>query len=497
MCGIIVVIGNNSKEKAEKCIQKISHRGKDNYTIKTYKNISFAFTRLAINDVSDKGNQPFEYNAYIGLFNAEIYNHLEIKNTYNFTQKGKSDTEIILPLYEKEQENIVSILDGFYSGIIYNKKTESLIFLKDYIGKKPLFFAYDNDTRYISSELKALPKIKYFEIIPKGISKLKDKKIIKVKTHSIDKSSNFSDDTLYSIIKNAVHKRTVDIKNEKIAIFLSGGLDSSIIAILASKILHLKHIQYYALLDKEHPDYAYIQIMKKSLNLNSNDFKMINLPSKKELISLIKELVYCTESYNPSIISNGIGSYLLSKEANRDGIKVVLTGDGADEMFMGYYNDDSISDIASLKEKQQNLINDLHFTELRRVDLTSMANTIEIRCPFLDKDIHTMVSTLKYNDFFGNDEKKLNKNILRKAFKEDLPKDIYNRPKVSFDVGSGIQKLMIEICKESGMTEEKYLKNIWNTFFIDTLSEVKENTYFYSYPVFNKVIPNRSHKYTL
>jgi len=222
---------------------------------------------------------------------------------------------------------------------------------------------------------------------------------------------------------------------------------------------------------------------------------MIELPSKKEFISIIKQVVYHTESYNPSIISNGIGTYILSKQAHEDGIKVVLTGDGADEMFMGYYDQDTLEESSVWRENHKNLINDLVTTELRRVDLTSMASSIEIRCPFLDRDIYNLVETFNYEDLFGNSKDKLNKNILRKFFKEELPKEIYSRKKVSFDVGSGLQKMMVDICREKEISEKDYLKSIWNDFFQKTLSQCRFDSYFYAYPAFDEVIPFRGKKY--
>jgi asparagine synthase (glutamine-hydrolysing) len=495
MCGIIVVIGDNSKEKAEKILKKIIHRGNDNIQIKTINNISFGFTRLAINDKSSNANQPFIYNNNLSVVNGEIYNHKSLKNKYDICTKSYSDIEILLPLYEKNEEHILEILDGFYSGVIYDNKKNKLIFVRDYIGKKPLFFAYDKNTQYITSELLALPKIEGFEIIPKGMSMLEDKKIIQIRKHIpkiLPKPSNIK---LYNMIENSVFKRIIDIKNTKIGIFLSGGLDSSIIAVIASKLFPDTKIHYYSILDEKHSDYKYVKIMHKFMRISSDEFSLIKLPNEKELIKILEQVVYHTQSYNPSIISNGICSYILSKKAKKDGVKVVLTGDGADEMFMGY-------DLPILKKKnsyiniQESLIKNLHTTELRRIDSTSMANTIEIRCPFLDKSIYDIINTLSNEDYFGDCEYSLNKNIIRKIFKKDLPFKVVNRKKESLDVGSGLQKMLVDLCKKSNITEEKYYKKIWNRFFEKTLSKVADDKYFSSYPAFDDVIKNRANKYT-
>ena len=495
MCGIVVVIGKNSREIAEKSIKKILHRGEDNYKVKTVNNISFAFTRLAINDESSKGDQPFEFDDYIGVSNAEIYNHLSLKKKYNLKLNSHCDTEVILPLYSQHKDSILEDLDGFYSSVIYDKEKDDLIIMRDYIGKKPLFFAYTHTHQYICSELKLLPNIEHFEIIPKGISRISKNKIQIVQEHKIKQELKPSSKELKKILERAIFKRVVDIQKNKIGIFLSGGLDSSIVAIVLSKLFPNLNIHYYSILDEEYPDYKYVKTMHKALNLTKHSYTQIELPSQEEFISIVEKVVYHTESYNPSIISNGIGTYLLSQEANKDGIKVVLTGDGADEMFMGYYDQESLNKNSSWKELHQTLLRDLDKTELRRVDLSAMANTIEIRCPFLDRDIYRVINSFSYEDFFGNNENTLNKNILREIFKEALPKEIYRREKVSFDVGSGLQKMMVGLCKEKGITEEAYLKDIWNHFFQKTLSKCSTDKYFYSYPVFDDVIPFRGRKY--
>jgi asparagine synthase (glutamine-hydrolysing) len=341
--------------------------------------------------------------------------------------------------------------------------------------------------------LLVLPKIEGFEIIPKGMSMLENKKIIQIRKHTPKILPKPSDINLYNMIENAVFKRIIDIKNTKIGIFLSGGLDSSIIAVIASKLFPNTKIHYYSILDEKHSDYKYVKIIHKFMKISSNEFSLIKLPNEKDLIRILDKVVYHTQSYNPSIISNGICSYILSKKAKKDGVKVVLTGDGADEMFMGY---DLSKNKNSHTSVQKNLIENLHTTELRRIDSTSMANTIEIRCPFLDKNIYDIVGTLSSKDYFGDCEHALNKNIIRKIFKQDLPLEIVNRKKESLDVGSGLQKMLVDLCKKSNITEEEYYKKIWNRFFEKTLSKVADDKYFSSYPAFDDVIKNRANKYT-
>lgn len=498
MCGIVVTIGKHSDKKVQYCLDKIKHRGPDSYNIITFdnNNIGIGFVRLAINDTAIKDNQPFEFDDLIGVFNAEIYNYHHLIKKYNLDVKSNCDTEIILPLFKKIGIKILSEMDGFFSGVIINKLTKEIIFIKDYIGKKPLFFAYDENTKYIVSEIKSLPKINNFSTVPKGISSLKDNSFELICKHSSIKypKSNI-DKELEKAFYVAIDKRIRNIKNMKFGIFLSGGLDSSIVASLVNKSKFAHNVHYYYLASQKHEDYKYIQLIKKYLNISQNEITKVSFPSEEELPSIIDKLVYVTQSYNPSIISNGIGSYLLSKQANKDGIKVVLTGDGADEMFLGYDNSNELSKKDLWQNKRFEFLNDLSFTELRRIDLTCMSNSVEVRCPFLDEKIFNITNNMSYEYFFGYTKDSLNKNILRKIFAKILPKEIINRKKISFDVGSGLQKIMVKLCKNKNIDEKTYLKKIWNNHFSKNLSLIANDIYFFSYPQFDDVIKTRGNKY--
>lgn len=473
MCGIVAIIGNGNIENA---LNKIRHRGLDATKIVYSDNLAVGFNRLAINDKSESGTQPFEWGNLIGVFNGEIYNADELRKEFSIATKSNSDTEIILPLFEKLGSSVIHHLDGFYSGIIYDIKNKQIFLLRDYIGKKPLFFGTSNNECFIVSELKAIDFINDFQIVPKGFSELKNGKINLLENHQIPFVSK---DVLKETLIEAVIKRIP--KNEKqFGVFLSGGLDSSIIASIVSK--YADNLIYYTLGNTD--DLYYVNILAKQLNI---EIKNIELPKSNELPELIGKVVYHTESYNPSIISNGLATYLLSSEAYKDNLKVVLSGEGADELFCGYQISKNTNEWF---EKRAELIENMHFTELRRLDLASMAHTIEIRCPFLDRKIYAISNDCKANDLIGGLQ---GKQILRNTFKDNLPIEIAERNKVSFDVGSGIRKIVVEYLTQNGKTEKEQLKEIWNKYFQDSLSG---NSYFHSYPTFDKAIEKRgiSHK---
>lgn len=480
MCGILAVFGKGTYSIAAAALNKIKHRGKDATKLLQLSFGTIGFNRLSINDMSDKAMQPFELGNLVGVFNAEIYNADELKIKFELKTNSNSDTEIILPLFEKIGSSIIHKLDGFYSGIIFNKQTNQIFTLKDYIGKKPLFYSKSEEFEFITSELKAVERITKFEIIPQGVCEISKGKIVKIEGHKIPIVSKSN---LKEIIIDAVEKR-IPKEEETVGVFLSGGLDSSIIAAIVSKFSN-KAI-FYTIGNSETLDLKFVIDLSKALNIE-NHVRIVALPTENEISELISKVVYHTESYNPSIVSNGLATYLLSKAAHEDGIKVVLSGEGADELFCGY----PISkDANEWFAKRIELIENMHFTELRRLDLASMANTIEIRCPFLDRNVFAASNECLQNDLIETTNSNLQgKKILRELFFDELPKAIAERNKVSFDVGSGIRKLVVEHLNKSNNSEKESLKTVWAQHFPANLSDEK---YFHSYPTFDKAIATRS-----
>lgn len=478
MCGILFFKGPKASKKLRQGLSVISHRGPDDNKIWEENDVSLGFVRLSINEQNFKGAQPYIFEKLIGAFNGEIYNHKEIRKKYNINLSSNCDTQIILPLFSKNKDTLLTILDGFYSGVIYDKQSGLIYLIRDHIGKKPLFYGKSNDDFFITSELKAVNHIDWFKQVPCGLSTLSSdfKNLKLLHEHTSPESS----DNLLLTLEKAVKKR-IPSKNQKFGLFLSGGLDSSIITALSQK--YSDNIHYFILGSKSGDDAKMANLMIDRFNLKN--ITRIPLPKKDELKRLIHEVVYYTESYNPSIISNGLATYLLSKEAKNQEIKVVLSGEGADELFGGYHYNLNTN---QWKLKQESLIKDMHFTELRRLDLSSMAHSIEVRCPFLDQQVREFAENLKIEDVF---QSKINKVLLRKTFAHMLPSEISFRKKTSLDVGSGIRKIVVEFLTQNNQSEKEELYKIWRQVFPNRNVE----KYFHNYPVFDSVIEKRGFKH--
>lgn len=478
MCGVLFLKGPGASKKIKEGLNIMNHRGPDDISIWEKNDISLGFVRLSINEQNQKGAQPYSYENYVAAINGEIYNHLEIREKYQIDSPSKCDTHIVLPVFSKKRDMLLTNLDGFYSGVIYEKTNGNIYLIRDHIGKKPLFYGQSNDDYFITSELKAINQLDWFKQAPIGLSILNtDFRHLKLlQKHTTPAFSN----NLLGLLENAVKKR-LPSKNQKLGIFLSGGLDSSIVTTLSQK--YHNNIYYFILGASGEDDARMAKLMVNKLGLKN--VTRVPIPKNHELKKFLQEVVYHTESYNPSIISNGLATYLLSKEARKQGVKVILSGEGADELFGGYHYG---LDNKQWKLIQSSLISDLHFTELRRLDLTSMAHSVEVRCPFLDQKVTGFAKNLKSESVF-----KFNKNkiILRATFAHLLPNEIATRKKMSFDVGSGIRKMVVEFLTQNNNTEKEELYKIWREIFPNRNVE----KYFHSYPVFDEAIEKRGIKH--
>jgi asparagine synthase (glutamine-hydrolysing) len=472
MCGILFMFGLGSHEEVRKSLPRLAHRGPDDQRIIAAEEMALGFTRLAINGFNEVGAQPMEHGEMIGALNGEIYNYQALSETYDLSL-SPSDTEILLPLFKKLKEGLIEALDGFFSGVIVDRTTSTIWTIRDHIGKKPLFVGRSGAKVFITSELKVIDHVDYFAPLPLGLCSV-DAMSGKVKVirqhHSIP-----TNDSLTNIFRDAVIKR-LPAPTQPVAVFLSGGLDSSLVAAIVAK--HRPDATYFTLGNGD--DHDAVQDVVKALDLK--DVRYVDLPKPIEVPTLIGKVVWATESFNPSIISNGLGTYLLSKSVREAGIKVVLGGEGADELFGGYHKYSSPE--SSWKKTRNQLIKDMSFTELRRLDLASMAHSIEVRCPFLDQRIRNFSDHLDFDDLYRGE---VNKAILRDSFEGFLPESILHRQKTSLDVGSGIRSMVVNHLTSNGQTERQGLKDIWNEYFEMDITHM----YFSSYPVFDVAINKR------
>ena len=494
MCGLICAWGPNSASIVANGLVKMQHRGPDGASSYQFGELNLGFVRLSINDHSGTAMQPINCGDLWGAFNCEIYNYEHLRTEHEISQAVGSDAAVILPLFAKNPFKILNQLRGFFSGVIYDAKNKKLYTLRDAIGQKPLFLARSGRTYILTSELKSCPELDAFEEVPLGLCQISlQGGEFRPLAVSLPSPACPADGSLADILFQSVNMRTRSQDDSAFGVFLSGGLDSSIIAALVNKSDAKENARYYFFDDATSQDTVYAKEVLSFLEISNCQLRPVSLPSPSEVKELIDNVVYHTESYNPSIISNGLGSYILSRAAHRDGLKFALGGDGADEVFCGYFDFKRHEDWMGSRDR---LLRDLPRTEMRRVDMASMANSIEVRSPYLDAAVIRFADSLQFQDFYDIKEKPpIRKLVLRETFKDILPVSVTWRRKLSFDLGSGLQRLVYNICAASGHTETQHLKSIWWDHFHATLGKLGEDSYFHSYSAFDKYIGRRGEKF--
>ena len=360
MCGITGIFGEDNKDLIKIMTKSLDHRGPDQEGFYIDENISLGYKRLAIIDLSEKGSQPMfnETKDLVLIFNGEIYNYKEIKkNLKNHIFQSETDSEVIIHGYEEYKEKILKYLDGMFAFCLYNKKTKEIFLARDRLGKKPLYYTIINQKLYFSSELKTLllipeiiKEINYIAIdefltlrhingpktIIKNIFKLQPGHYLTYPNLNIQKywsinlninynlSKEFYQTKIYNLLKNAVEKRL--ISDVPLGIFLSGGLDSSIITALTQK----KDIKTYSVHFSHYNNQETKNAKLISELFNTTHKEIAVYP---EDIKLLPKIIYHMDE--PIADPACIPTYILAKEAKKE-ITVSLLGEGADEIFGGY-----------------------------------------------------------------------------------------------------------------------------------------------------------------
>ena len=439
MCGILSVFGDLQEKKSlpETMLQLLKHRGPDDKGFikgKIDNNDFFlGHQRLSIIDV-EKGHQPLrsqDGTTYL-ICNGEIYNYKELKQQlskeYNFYTE--SDNEIIIPLYQNNGTRFMKYLEGMFSFIITDPK--HIFIARDPIGIKPLYYGFDEKRVYFSSEMKALVNhANHIYEFPNGYY-FHSTKGLKPYYH-LPKYGSFItqvDDAIAAIrksLKRCVKKRLMS--DVPIGVFLSGGVDSSIIAALMKEAIPELHSFSVGLIGSE--DLKAARIMANYLGTIHHEY----IYTENEMVEILPEVIYFLESFDPSLVRSAIPCFFVSRLASKY-VKVILTGEGSDELFAGYSYFTNYNNPHDLHKESIRIINGLHNINLQRVDRMTMAHGLEGRVPFLDTEfIETALKIdphLKLHNTFG-----FEKWLLRKASEDLLPNEIVWRNKMEFAKGCG------------------------------------------------------------
>ncbi len=545
MCGITGFKNFSNAIDLTKSLQtatdSLQLRGPDHQATFLDKTVGLGHTRLSIIDTSSKANQPMtdKSGRYTLSFNGEIYNYRELAKDLSVEFRSTSDTEVLLYLLIKEREKCLKRLNGFFAFSFYDSKEETLLIARDRMGIKPLHYYQNDDFFVFGSEMKALlsfpiprtldKKSLYsylrFTYLPLEMSMIERVKkllpgyFIKISEQDVQVASYFTlgeptafngtyetaKTDLTSLLEQSVQRRMV--ADVPLGAFLSGGTDSSAVVSMASKFD--SNLNTFSIGYTDHPFFDETHFAESVANKFKTHHTTFSLSNDDLLDSLDAILNYIDE---PFADSSAIPAYILSNRVSKE-IKVALSGDGADELFGGYYKHlafcnslqnsvlnkviqstgpllkvfpqsrstglgnlsrrlakysdllrlnptDRYWHLASFNHQAKDLLLDVTPTidtfsanqkdgfdlndfldldlqlvlpgdMLTKVDLMSMANSLEVRVPFLDKDVVSFARALPIS--FKVDKNK-RKKVLQDAFEHILPKELHHRPKKGFEV---------------------------------------------------------------
>lgn len=448
MCGIAGFIANatsncNEKENVGKLINSIKHRGDTNPEILAKEKSSIACVRLEITGNSS-GKQPFvtSDDNYGIVFNGQIYNYLDLKK--ELKKEGvsfvtDSDTEVLLQSYLYWGHKFIDKIRGMYAFIILDFNRNLFFVARDSYGIKPLYFSKTDKGCYYCSELKPLCDLglRHIREFPPGSYKINEK-ITSYSSNYLKNTSQTSDSssvTFRKLFKESIKRRIATDKS--LAVLCSGGIDSSAILYEVSKLN--KNIVAYTIGTKNAPDVIVAKELVKSLNV---ELKIIEVEIGS-MLDIIEETIIAIESFEPNHIRAGTANIALASQMKKDGIKVVLCGEGADELLGGYQEFPHALKLEG--EKACNALlnkftNQLYLTQLKRVDRTHMRYSIEARVPFLDEDLSSYIKNLELNQKIrrDGDDIFITKYILRKVYTGRLPDLVVNRRKIPLGEGAGL-----------------------------------------------------------
>ncbi|MBE6485697.1 MAG: asparagine synthetase B [Methanosphaera stadtmanae] len=460
MCSIIGINGQNVNNLLFEMLNILNHRGPDAKGIyangelffnDNINNIDESNFMLAHNLLSIVGNteiQPIKSDNLVLVANAEIYNYKQLITEYNLENfKTNSDCEIILKLIEYFYENdlkeavikTIPLLDGDYAFCVYDNK--DYLALRDEVGVKPLHYTFDEKVFSFASESKAL------EIINKyNISSLNPRyaiyndTLIRIRDDFTRCESKESYEELKTELKTnlleSTKKRTEGLS--QVALLFSAGVDSTLIAILLKKLG--VNTTLYTVGTENSQDLKFAKHVAKEIDMPLKTW-IIN----QEIIeNHFEDTINTIEDTNLMKIGVGMTIKLTSQLASKDNQKVILSGQGADELFCGYNRYKNKHDVPSeLLEELTHDLNNMYHVNLERDDKATMRNSIELRVPFLDKNVIETATKIPIKYMLHSNEDKIRKHILREvAYEMGVPEDIAFRPKKAAQYGTGIDKII-------------------------------------------------------
>ena len=477
MCGIVAILNikNQTQELRQKALrmsQKIRHRGPDWSGIYCGGSAILAHERLSIVD-PESGGQPLfsPDHKQVLTVNGEIYNHQVIRrqcaDSYDF-QTG-SDCEVILALYREKGINFLEDLSGIFAFVLYDEERDEYLIARDPIGVIPLYIGSDSDgTLYVASELKALegqceqyepflPGHYYWSKQP-GMRRYYQRDWMQ---YDAVKDNETNIQALHDALEGAVRRQLMS--DVPYGVLLSGGLDSSVISAIAEKYAAMRieddsqtkaywpRLHSFAVGLKGAPDLVKARMVAEHIGTVHHEINY----TIQEGLDAIRDVIYFIETYDVTTVRASTPMYLLARVIKSMGIKMVLSGEGADEIFGGYLYFHKAPNAKAFHEETVRKLSKLYLYDCLRANKSLTAWGVEGRVPFLDKEFLDVAMRI-------NPEAKMcpgttiEKRIVREAFANILPEEIAWRQKEQFSDGVGYSWIdTLKTMTASAVTDEQ------------------------------------------
>ena len=458
MCGIVGVfdLKVNPQELRPQVLdmsKKLRHRGPDWSGIYCGEKAIIAHERLSIVD-PQSGGQPLyskDRKLILGV-NGEIYNHQEIRARYkdSYEFMTHSDCEVILALYRDKGKDFIEELNGIFAFVLYDEQNGCYLAARDHMGIVPLYMGWDDfGNFYFASELKALEKIcKKIEVFPPGHyyyskdGELKKWYVRDWVTYDAVKNNSSNIAELRTALESAVHRQLMS--DVPYGVLLSGGLDSSIISAIAKKYAAHRietndekdawwpQLHSFAVGLEGSPDLAAAQKVAEHIGTIHHEIHF----TVQEGLDAIRDVIYYLETYDVTTVRASTPMYLMARVIKSMGVKMVLSGEGADEIFGGYLYFHKAPNAEEFHKETVRKLSKLYLYDCLRANKSLAAWGVEGRVPFLDKEFLDVAMRLNPEDKMAKNGK-MEKWILRKAFEDYLPESIVWRQKEQFSDGVG------------------------------------------------------------
>lgn len=485
MCGIVGLF--EAKQKTDllrpqilEMSKKIRHRGPDWSGIYQSDRVILSHERLAIVDPAS-GKQPLlsQDKTLVLAVNGEIYNHRDLRNEFpEFEFQTESDCEVIIPLYKKYGKNFIDKLNGIFAFALYDIENDIYLIARDHMGICPLYQGWDQyGNYYVASELKALEGVcKTIETFLPGnlLFSIEGNSLQQWYSRDWQSFEEVKDNTtdlghLRSALEAAVHRQLMS--DVPYGVLLSGGLDSSVISAITAKYARNRiesgdtqeawypRLHSFAIGLEGSPDLLAAHKAAEHIGSIHHEVHF----TIQEGLDAIRDVIYHLETYDVTTVRASTPMYLLARVIKSMGIKMVLSGEGSDELFGGYLYFHKAPNAKEFHEENVRKLNKLHLYDCLRANKALMSWGIEGRVPFLDKEFMDVAMRINPADkMVGAHEPKIEKWVLRKAFDDILPDSITWRQKEQFSDGVGyswidsLKQLAAEEISDEMMMNSKF-----------------------------------------